>query len=158
MQRAPTVNRYNKIVKRIKYNPETHHRRSIRIEEYDYSQEGLYFITICTFNYKRLFGYIDNGEMVLGEYGEIVHNEWLRTGEMRKNIILNEFVMMPNHMHGIIEIDGSTCRGTSLVPLYTVIQGTRAQSIVPLQNNLVNQRQIQFLPLFVGTNQRLQNR
>jgi len=99
---------------RKQYNPEIYHRRSIRIKEYDYSQEGLYFITICTYNHKRLFGSIENGEMVLGEYGKIVHNECLRTGEMRKNITLNEFVIMPNHMHGIIEINDSIRRGTML--------------------------------------------
>ncbi len=99
-------------MKSNKYNPEIHHRRSIKIEEYDYSQEGLYFITICTFNHKRLFGSIDNGDMVLTEYGEIVNKEWLQTGEMRNNITLSEFVIMPNHMHGIIEINDSARRGT----------------------------------------------
>ena len=50
--------------------------------------------------------------MILNEFGKITCHEWLQTGEMRKNITLHEFVIMPNHMHGIIEIDGSTCRGT----------------------------------------------
>ncbi len=95
-----------------KYNPEIHHRRSIRIKEYNYSQEGLYFITICTFNHACLFGYIDNVDMVLTEYGKIAHNEWLLTEELRKNIVLQEFVIMPNHIHGIIEINDSTRRGT----------------------------------------------
>jgi len=115
-------------MKRIKYNPGIHHRRSIRIKEFDYSQEGLYFITICTSNHKRLFGYIDNGEMVLDGFGEIAHNEWYRTGEMRKDIILQEFVIMPNHMHGIIEINDSTRRGTMLRALVhrdTRNQGTK---------------------------------
>lgn len=100
-------------MKRIKYNPEIHHRRSIRLKGYDYSQDGLYFITVCTFNHERLFGYIDNGEMVLGKFGEFAHNEWCRTVEMRRNIFLHEFVIMPNHMHGIIEIDDSNRKGTN---------------------------------------------
>ena len=112
-------------MKRIKYNPEIHHRRSIRIKEYDYSQEGLYFITICTFNHKCLFGYIDNYEMILNEFGKITCHEWLQTGEMRKNITLHEFVIMPNHMHGIIEIDGSTCRGT--MPRALVHRGAKEE-------------------------------
>lgn len=103
---------WHKIMEPKRYNPEIHHRRSIRIKEYDYSQEGLYFITICTFNHESLFGHIDNGDMVLSEYGEIINNEWLQTGEMRRNITLHEFVIMPNHMHGIIEINDSTRRGT----------------------------------------------
>ena len=113
---------------RKKYNPEIHHRRSIRIKEYDYSREGLYFITICTFNHACLFGHIDNGDMAMTEYGNIVYNEWLQTGEMRKNIILNEFVVMPNHIHGIIEINDSTRRGTmprALVHRETKRQGTK---------------------------------
>ncbi len=52
--------------------------------------------------------------MVLTEYGEIVNKEWLQTGEMRNNITLKEFVIMPNHIHGIIEINDSTRRGTTL--------------------------------------------
>ncbi|MBS1257702.1 MAG: hypothetical protein MAG551_00747 [Candidatus Scalindua arabica] len=63
-----------------KYNPEIHHRRSIRIKEYDYSLEGLYYITICTSHHERLFGHIDNGKMVLTEYGKIANNEWFKTG------------------------------------------------------------------------------
>ncbi len=95
-----------------KFNPEIHHRRSIRIKEYDYSRDGLYFITICTFNHKCLFGYIDNDEMVLNEFGKIASHEWQQTGEIRNNVVLQEFVIMPNHMHGIIEINDSTRRGT----------------------------------------------
>ena len=76
MQRAPTG--WYETMKPKKYNPEIHHRRSIRIKEYDYAQKGLCFITICTFNHERLFGYVDNGEMVLEGFGKIVHNEWLQ--------------------------------------------------------------------------------
>jgi len=99
-------------MKSKKYNPEIHHRRSIRIKDYDYSREGLYFITICTFNHKCLFGYIDNDEMILNEFGKITCHEWLQTGEIRKNVVLQEFVIMPNHMHGILEINDSIRRGT----------------------------------------------
>ena len=97
---------------RKKYNPEIHYRRSIRIKEYDYSREGLYFITICTSNHKRLLGQIYNDEMMLNEFGEIAYHEWLQTGEIRKSVVLQEFVIMPNHMHGIIEINDSPRRGT----------------------------------------------
>jgi hypothetical protein len=99
-------------MKQNRYNPKIHHRRSIRIKYYDYSREGLYFITICTHNHQRLFGYIDNDEMMLSEYGEIAYHEWLQTGEIRKSVVLQEFVIMPNHMHGIIEINDSPRRGT----------------------------------------------
>jgi REP element-mobilizing transposase RayT len=88
----------------MKYNPDIHHRRSIRLKGYDYSQNGLYFITICTQNREHLFGTITNGQMALNPMGEIAHNEWFKTASMRPNIRLHEFIVMPNHIHGIIEI------------------------------------------------------
>lgn len=100
---------------RKKYNPEIHRRRSIRIQDYDYSREGFYFITICTFNHECFFGYIENDEMVLNKFGKIAYYEWLQTGEMRENVVLREFVIMPNHIHGIIEINDSIRRGTMLL-------------------------------------------
>jgi REP element-mobilizing transposase RayT len=87
-----------------KYNPNIHHRRSIRLRNYDYSQEGFYYITMCVDNREGLFGNIYNKEMILNKFGEIVHNEWLKTAELRKNIQLHEFVVMPNHFHAILEI------------------------------------------------------
>lgn len=88
----------------MKYNPDIHHRQSIRLRGYDYSQNGLYFITICTQNREHLFGRITNGQMALNPMGEIAHNEWFKTESMRPNIRLHEFIVMPNHIHGIIEI------------------------------------------------------
>ncbi len=95
----------------MKDNSKEHHRRSIRLKEYDYSQNGGYFITICTYGWKCIFGNISNGEMKLNKYGIIVRKEWLRASEIRLNLIIDEFVIMPNHLHGIIMImdDG---RGT----------------------------------------------
>lgn len=88
----------------MKFNPDIHHRRSIRLRGYDYSQNGLYFITICTQNREHLFGTITNGQMAVNPMGEIAHNEWLMTASMRPTIRLHEFIVMPNHIHGIIEI------------------------------------------------------
>ena len=86
------------------YNPYLHHRKSIRLKNYDYSKEGLYFITICTFNRESLFGEIIEGKMILNTVGEIVKYEILKTNEIRKNIEINDWVIMPNHIHFIIEI------------------------------------------------------
>jgi putative transposase len=88
------------------YNPKIHHRRSIRLKGYDYSQNGAYFITLCTQDRKPIFGKIVNGEMQLSQFGIIAHDEWLKTSEIRKNIEMDEFIVMPNHFHGIIVIDG----------------------------------------------------
>jgi REP element-mobilizing transposase RayT len=86
------------------HNPQIHHRRSIRLQEYDYSQEGAYFVTICIHKKEILLGEIIEGQMVLNEYGELIRTEWLKTAQMRENILLDEFVVMPNHFHCIIVI------------------------------------------------------
>jgi putative transposase len=85
-----------------KYNPNKHHRRSIRLKGYDYSQEGLYFITICCQHRIWRFGEVINGEMLLNELGEIAYNEWIKLTERFPNFELDVFQIMPNHMHGII--------------------------------------------------------
>jgi putative transposase len=85
----------------MKYNPDKHHRQSIRLKDYDYASAGAYFITLCTYQKQHLFGEIVAGEMVLNEVGKIVYEEWLRSKEIRKEIELDEFVIMPNHIHGI---------------------------------------------------------
>jgi REP element-mobilizing transposase RayT len=101
------------------YKPDIHHRRSVRLKEYDYSQEGMYFITICVQNHECLFGKITDGEMILNNIGEIVCDEWLKTAELRRNVQLHEFVVMPNHFHGILEITkhidnhGGACTGVA---------------------------------------------
>ncbi|HOV61199.1 MAG TPA: transposase [Candidatus Hydrogenedentes bacterium] len=94
----------------MKYNPDLHHRRSIRLQGYDYTQPGAYFITICTANRKCLFGKVVDCQMRLNETGRIVRDEWLQTAALRPGVVLDAFVVMPNHVHGIIVlIDG---RGT----------------------------------------------
>ncbi|MFH1161430.1 MAG: transposase [bacterium] len=89
-----------------KYNPEYHHRRSIRLKGYDYSREGMYFITICSHGRDHLFGKIENGKMILNPMGQIARHEWIKTTEIRTNITLGEYVVMPNHIHGIVVING----------------------------------------------------
>jgi len=87
------------------YNPEIHHRRSIRLRNYDYSQPGAYFVTVCSWNKECILGDIVNGEMHLNEYGQVVSDEWHRSAEIRKEIELDTFVIMPNHLHGIVFIN-----------------------------------------------------
>ena len=88
----------------MKYNPKKHHRRSIRLQNYDYSSEGAYFVTMCTKNRECLFGEIVNGEMVLSEYGKIVEQCWFNLPNHYDNIELDAYVIMPDHFHGIIFI------------------------------------------------------
>ncbi len=77
-------------------------RRSIRLKGYDYSQAGLYFITICCDGMRCRFGRIENNEMILNEYGKIAYNEWIKLAERFQHFELGVFQIMPNHMHGII--------------------------------------------------------
>lgn len=101
----------------MRYDPEKHHRRSIRLKGYDYTQAGAYFVTICTHERECLFGEVINGQVRLSRWGEIVYEEWFRTAELRPYVRLypDEFVVMPNHVHGIIwivETTDSTTAGT----------------------------------------------
>lgn len=95
------------------YNPEIHKRQSIRLKGYDYTQEGLYFITICIQNRECLFGNIINGRMELNPLGIIVNTYWVEIPNHYPQVELHEHIVMPNHLHGIIEIVG-TCHGMSL--------------------------------------------
>ena len=83
--------------------PHTHHtRKSIRLKGYDYSSQGAYFVTICSYKNKCLYAKIIDEEILLSQIGQIVYNEWRKTEKLRKNVHLDEFVIMPNHFHGII--------------------------------------------------------
>jgi putative transposase len=89
----------------MRYDPQKHHRRSVRLKDYDYAQQGAYFVTICTEGMKCSFGVVDiNGEMNLNQHGIIVRQEWERVGLLRRYVELDAFVVMPNHVHGIIFI------------------------------------------------------
>ena len=87
------------------FNPNIHHRQSIRLENYDYSAKGWYYVTLCEYNRDRhRFGNITNNKMTLSLWGEIVEEAWLMLPERFNQIILDEFVVMPNHFHGILAI------------------------------------------------------
>src|SRR5436309_6042776 len=81
-----------------------HHRRSIRLRDYDYSQPGAYFITVCAQDRESLFGDVLDGVMALSEAGQIVERAWLQTPDLRPNVELDAFVLMPNHFHAIAVI------------------------------------------------------
>jgi putative transposase len=86
------------------YDPKIHHRQSIRLKEFDYSQSGAYFLTCVTHNRSNLFGKIENNIVQLNQYGELVRMEWLRLPQRFPGIDIDEFVIMPNHIHGIVII------------------------------------------------------
>jgi hypothetical protein len=88
----------------MKYDPDKHDRRSIRLKGFDYSSLGAYFITICTQHRECVFGEIVDGVMVLNPAGEMVTNWWWELNQKFPSIQTNPFVVMPNHFHGIIVI------------------------------------------------------
>ncbi|TAD77658.1 MAG: transposase [Oscillatoriales cyanobacterium] len=87
------------------YNPVIHHRRSIRLKGFDYTQSAIYFVTICCYRRECLFGAIAQDEMILNEFGNIVAEEWLRSFEIRDELQLDAWVVMPNHFHGLLCCD-----------------------------------------------------
>jgi putative transposase len=88
--------------------PEPPHRKSLRIPHYDYHQANGYFVTICTHNRACLFGTIENAQMLLNEWGKIAQLCWLEIPKHLPNIEIGEYVIMPNHMHGLIFMENDT--------------------------------------------------
>jgi putative transposase len=90
-----------------KYNPEFHHRQSIRLQGYDYTTAGAYFITICTHHRECLFGDIVSETMEFNALGNIARSHWQKLSQHHANIIVDEFIVMPDHLHGIIILESS---------------------------------------------------
>ncbi len=106
-------------------NLENHRRRSIRLRGYDYSQAGAYFVTICTQNREYLFGNIVGGEMISNDAGNMIQIVWDEIPSHYAGTEIDEFVVMPNHIHGIVVIavgatpcgcPGTTPRGCPVTP------------------------------------------
>ena len=115
-----------------KFDPQKHHRRSIRLKGYDYSQEGAYYVTIVTWQREFLFGDIVNQEMMLSPYGEIVQKWWEEIPVHFSNVETGAFVIMPNHVHGVIYILDER-RGTVSVPHDNVTQYALGGETPPLR-------------------------
>ena len=98
----------------MRFDPEKHHRRSIRLKGYDYGQAGAYYVTICTHERRMLFGDINNGEMHLNDLGQVAQWIWNALPEYFPTIELDQFVVMPNHLHGILINRGT---GKHAIPL-----------------------------------------
>lgn len=99
-------------------------RCSIRLKDYDYSQEGAYFVTICTHGHKCLFGQIVDSTMQLNRFGNVVNKCWLEIPHHFPNVEVDAFVIMPNHFHGIVviqdyrgEVTSPTPKGAETAPL-----------------------------------------
>jgi REP element-mobilizing transposase RayT len=94
----------------MKHDPDIHDRKPIRLQEYDYANQGAYYVTICTWNRECIFGDVIKLAMQLNSFGDIVLQCWQDLPNHYRNIELDEFVIMPNHLHGIIWINGDIAR------------------------------------------------
>jgi len=95
-----------------RYNPNIHHRRSIRLIGYDYSQAGLYFVTIVCQHRKHFFGEIENEKMKLTDSGKMVEKWYYELENKFPDIKCHEMIVMPNHFHCIIENVGTNANTT----------------------------------------------
>jgi putative transposase len=113
----------------MKYNPDILHRRSIRLKGYDYAREGAYFITVCTKAKEWLFGEVINGEMRLNDMGTAILQCWKGIPKHFPNAVLDEFIVMPNHIHGIIIF---TVGAKNISPDFCDDKPDRAKNISPI--------------------------
>lgn len=88
----------------MRYDPERHHRRSVRLREHDYAAGGTYFVTICTVDRACVFGEVVGDAMRTNAVGRIVEAAWVRTGVIRPEVEIDVFALMPNHLHGLVTI------------------------------------------------------
>ena len=86
------------------YDPDKHHRRSIRLKGYDYTTQGAYFVTICVYGRACMLGGVVDGDMRLNDWGHVVAESWLWLADQYPYVALDAWVIMPNHLHGIIFI------------------------------------------------------
>ena len=122
------------------FDPDKHHRRSIRLKGRDYSQPGAYFVTICTRDRACLFGDVVNGEMRLNGSGETARRCWEDIPDHFPLVELDAFVIMPNHMHGIIVIQG---RGEkSFAPTFAPTS-TAPTTTITVENDRFNRSRVQ---------------
>ena len=138
----------------MKYNRQIHHRRSIRLQGYDYSQNGAYYVTLCTQNRECLFGEIVKGEMILNEYGKIVEQCWNNLSNHYDNIELDAYVIMPNHFHGIILITDTVDNVGAIheLPLHELPLHESPIHESPIQSPIQSpqQRRKMLLPKIIG--------
>ena len=133
-------------------NNKTQNRKSIRLKDYDYSQAGMYFVTVCMNKHKSVFGRIQDGEMILNDAGKMI-DKWWRKLAVKFNYNENDiYVIMPNHMHGIVSIVGAdpcvcpdSTKGEHMgSPLHKIIQWFKTMTTNEHIRNVKNAGWTQF--------------
>lgn len=119
----------------MKFDPENHHRRSIRMAGYDYRDAGGYFVTICSAQKRNVFGKVRCGEMKLNPYGQILENCWRALPEHFSHVVLDKYAIMPNHVHCILMLDINVGARHAL-PIMLDDKRERARHASPLRGEL----------------------
>ena len=113
---------------------------SNRLRGWNYASDGHYFITIVTANRENHFGHIDNGKMIMNDWGQIVYDDFFKSFEIRQELYLGDFILMPNHIHAIINLDNTYCTEpiaeTHIYNVETHIYNVETHGRASLQNNV----------------------
>jgi REP element-mobilizing transposase RayT len=118
----------------MRFDPDRHHRRSIRLRGYDYAQAGAYFVTVCEIHRECIFGDVHDEEMCLNPLGEIADECWIALAQHFPHVELDKYVIMPNHVHGIFVITEAVVGARHASPRTNATD--RATHASPLQTNL----------------------
>jgi putative transposase len=113
----------------MKFNPEKHHRKSTRLKNCDHSSSGAYFVTICTFQRECIFGEIINGEMMLSSAGERTLEVWEGLLSRFPTVELDAFVIMPNHVHGVLCLMGESLEKVTIASILRAFKSLSARAI-----------------------------
>ncbi|MEI7425300.1 MAG: hypothetical protein WCK16_00035 [Candidatus Moraniibacteriota bacterium] len=135
--------------------PQIKNRKPTRLKNYNYSENGFYFVTICTKNREEFFGNIEHEKMNLNEYGEIAKNCWLEIPNHFPYCVLDEFIIMPNHVHGILVIKNDDAHNNSTdnpagKPAGKPV-GNRHACSLQSQSQSQQNRQYQKIPIIIGS-------
>jgi len=139
------------------YNPNLHKRKSTRLKGYDYSKEGNYFLTICCQDKECLFGDVVNGKMILNNIGEVVNECWLKIPNHFPKVKLKEYVIMPNHIHGIIELindEKSVSNNTAVENLRVInlkAENEQLLNFIPIKNSIIQNNFQKCTPRSIGS-------
>ncbi len=113
------------------YDPRQHHRRSIRLPHYDYRNPGSYYVTICIHEKRCVFGEVKNNIVCLNEMGQIAQRNWLALPQRFPTLEMDEYIIMPNHIHGIITITErpSSTDAPALSKIMQIFKGATSKQI-----------------------------
>lgn len=126
----------------LMHNPiELPHRKQLRLRGYDYTFPRAYFVTICSAGKRPVFGSIRGERIVLSPAGEIVRSEWIALAERFSRLVLDEFVIMPNHLHGVLAFVGHAGGASPSPTLFEVIGAFKSISTIKA-NRLLRRRRV----------------